>query len=370
MLALGVQRVVIGSVAVKKPASCSQWLREFGAERICLAIDVRVDDTGVPRLTHARLGRRPRASLWELLAVLPHGAVHVLCTDIERDGALGGPSFDLYASRSRRFPTLQWQASGGISAGADLQRLAATGPPRSSAARPCSKTASTRRSCSHTCRRLIPCLDVRDGQVVKGVQFRDHRVVGDILELAARYRDEGADELVFYDITASPRGPLGRPQLDQPRRRACSTSPSAWPAASAPWPRPKPVLNAGAEKISVNSPALADPALIDALARRFGSQCVVVGIDSQTAATSSRSTSSRATRTAAATPAGARWNGSRKSRSAAPARSCSTAWPATACARGYDLPQLLAVRAACNVPLVASGGAGAPEHFAALFARG
>ena len=113
------------------------------------------------------------------------------------------------------------------------------------------------------------------------MRFRDHRVVGDILDLASRYRAEGADELVFYDITASPegrsvdRGWIGRIArvLDIPFCVAGGIR-SVEDAEA--------VLNSGAEKISVNSPALADPALIDRLAHRFGSQCVVVGVDSQT----------------------------------------------------------------------------------------
>ena len=116
---------------------------------------------------------------------------------------------------------------------------------------------------------------------MKGVRFRDHRVVGEILELAQRYRDEGADELVFYDITASPEGRsvdrswIGRVAsvLDIPFCVAGGIRSVADAEA---------ILNAGAEKVSVNSPALADPGLIDQLAARFGSQCVVVGIDSQT----------------------------------------------------------------------------------------
>jgi cyclase len=122
---------------------------------------------------------------------------------------------------------------------------------------------------------------VRAGAVVKGVRFRDHRVVGDIIALARRYRDEGADELVFYDITASPeqravaRAWVGRVAavLDIPFCVAGGIRSLADAAA---------VLNAGAEKISVNTPALQRPQLIDELARRFGSQCIVVGIDSQT----------------------------------------------------------------------------------------
>ena len=130
-------------------------------------------------------------------------------------------------------------------------------------------------------KRIIPCLDVRDGQVVKGVRFRDHRIVGDILELASRYRDAGADELVFYDITASPEGrSVDRSWVERIAR--VLDIPFCVAGGIRSVGDAEAILNAGAEKVSINSPALENPALIDALARRFGSQCVVVGIDSET----------------------------------------------------------------------------------------
>jgi cyclase len=207
---------------------------------------------------------------------------------------------------------------------------------------------------------------VRDGQVVKGVQFRDHRVVGEILELARRYRDEGADELVFYDITASPQGrSVDRSWIT--RVAQVLDIPFCVAGGIRSVADAEAILNGGAEKISVNSPALADPGLIDRLATRFGSQCVVVGIDSQT------------------TPDGFRvyqYTGD-PDRSRDSGRD-TLAWAREVQARGageivlncmasdgvrsgYDIAQLLAVRAVCDVPLVASGGAGIPEHFAALF---
>src|SRR5579864_1117052 len=129
-------------------------------------------------------------------------------------------------------------------------------------------------------RRIIPCLDVRLGQVVKGVRFRDHEVAGDILELATRYRDEGADELVFYDITASPEGRSVDRQWVQ-RVAALLDIPFCVAGGIRSVVEAEEVLAAGAEKVSVNSPALEYPPLIDALAKHFGSQCVVVGIDSR-----------------------------------------------------------------------------------------
>src|ERR1700727_3607637 len=136
-------------------------------------------------------------------------------------------------------------------------------------------------------KRIIPCLDVRDGQVVKGVRFRDHRVVGDIMELAARYRDEGADELVFYDITASPEG--RSVDRDWVRRVARVLDiPFCVAGGIRSVADAEEILNAGAEKDSINSPALANPGLIDALSARFGSQCVVVGIHSHVTSQGSR----------------------------------------------------------------------------------
>ncbi|MEM9057050.1 MAG: HisA/HisF-related TIM barrel protein, partial [Pseudomonadota bacterium] len=128
-------------------------------------------------------------------------------------------------------------------------------------------------------KRIIPCLDVRDGRVVKGTRFRDHRIVGDIVPLARRYSREGADELVFYDISASPDG--RRVSRDWVRDAAREIDiPFCVAGGIRSCDDALEVLENGADKISVNSPALADPELVDTLARRFGSQCVVIGIDS------------------------------------------------------------------------------------------
>jgi cyclase len=128
-------------------------------------------------------------------------------------------------------------------------------------------------------RRIIACLDVRDGQVVKGVRFRDHVVVGAIEELAARYRDEGADELVFYDIGASP----GARDVDVDwvgRVARLVDIPFCVAGGIRCVEQARRVLGAGADKISVNTPALERPALVAELAEAFGVQCVVVGMDS------------------------------------------------------------------------------------------
>ena len=207
---------------------------------------------------------------------------------------------------------------------------------------------------------------MRDGQVVKGVRFRDHRVVGDILELAARYRDEGADELVFYDITASPQGrSVDRSWVTRVARLLdipfCVAGGIRCVADA------EQTLAAGAEKISINSPALAEPDLIDALSERFGAQCVVVGIDSQTIGGEYRV--QQFTGDLAKTRDTARrtfdWVQEVQQRGAGEIVLNCMASDGTRA--GYDLAQLRAVRAGCRIPLVASGGAGVYAHFADVF---
>lgn len=126
--ASGVSRAVIGSAAVEHPALLRELLATQGAERICLAIDVRVDEGGTPRVRTRGWVKEHALSLWELLESFADTPLkHVLCTDIERDGALAGPGEALYAQALRRFPHIAWQASGGIRSAADLAGLASMG---------------------------------------------------------------------------------------------------------------------------------------------------------------------------------------------------------------------------------------------------
>jgi phosphoribosylformimino-5-aminoimidazole carboxamide ribotide isomerase len=126
--AAGVSRAVIGSAAVDDPQLLRNLLAHHGAERVCLAIDVRVDTGGVPRVRTRGWVQEHALSLWELLASFGDTPLrHVLCTDIERDGALGGPGFGLYAEVQQRFPAMAWQASGGIRSAGDLAQLDAMG---------------------------------------------------------------------------------------------------------------------------------------------------------------------------------------------------------------------------------------------------
>jgi imidazole glycerol-phosphate synthase subunit HisF len=216
-------------------------------------------------------------------------------------------------------------------------------------------------------RRIIPCLDVRDGQVVKGVRFRDHVVMGEIVDLALRYRDEGADELVFYDITASPEGrSVDRGWVEKVARAIDIPFCVAGGIRSVDEARA--VLHAGADKISVNSPALERPGLIDELAAAFGVQCVVVGIDSLRDADGEwrvRQYTGDPAKTQALPRRTLDWMAETQRRGAG--EIVLNCMGSDGVRGGYDLEQLAAARAVCHVPLIASGGAGAPKHFRDAF---
>jgi len=207
---------------------------------------------------------------------------------------------------------------------------------------------------------------VRDGVVVKGVQFRNHRVVGDILELAERYCEEGADELVFYDITASPDG------------RSVDRSWVASVASVLDIPfcvaggiqsvaDAEDVLNKGADKISINSPAIQNPKLISELAQRFGSQCVVIGIDSREEHGNYfvYQYTGDPEKTRAAKKITLEWVTEVQDRGAGEiVLNCMNR---DGVREGYDTQQLQVVRSRCTVPLIASGGAGEMQHFRDAF---
>jgi cyclase len=202
--------------------------------------------------------------------------------------------------------------------------------------------------------------------VVKGVKFRDHRVMGDIVPLAQRYRDEGADELVFYDITASPDGrTVSRDWVG--RVAAVLDIPFCVAGGIRSVADAEAVLAAGAEKISVNTPALDDPDLVDRLARRFGAQCVVVGIDSQGGEDGFfvASHTGDPARTRYGLRATADWISEVQDRGAGEiVLNCMNH---DGVRTGYDLEHLSMAREICRVPLIASGGAGEMEHFVDVF---
>jgi cyclase len=216
-------------------------------------------------------------------------------------------------------------------------------------------------------RRIIACLDVRDGRVVKGTRFRDHQDMGGITELAAHYSAEGADELVFYDITASPEGrSVDLTWIDRVARQIDIPFCVAGGIGSVAEARA--VLRAGADKVSVNTPATRRPELVAELAREFGSQCVVVGVDSlqdDDGQWRIRQLTGNPHTTQALDTTTLEWV--QRVQELGAGEVVLNAMGSDGVREGYDVEQLSAVRRVCHVPLVASGGAGAPAHFVDVF---
>ncbi len=214
-------------------------------------------------------------------------------------------------------------------------------------------------------KRIIACLDVRDGQVVKGVNFEQLRAAGDPAELARRYDAEGIDELVLLDITATVEA--RRALADTIRRVARELFiPLAVGGGIRTEEDAAAAVDAGADKISLNTAALMNPALITALANRYGSQAVIVAIDAKHSdgglAVFARSG------TAAAGRAAAEWAQEAESRGAGEILLTSIDRDGTR--RGFDCELTAAVAGAVSIPVIASGGAGSLDDFVAVFTDG
>ena len=217
-------------------------------------------------------------------------------------------------------------------------------------------------------RRIIPCLDVKDGRVVKGVRFRGHEDMGDAVELAVRYKDQGADEIVFYDIAASTEGRT----LDYAWVKEIARDldvPFCVAGGIRTLDQAVACLESGADKVSINSPALERPELIEEIARAAGSQCVVVGVDSLAAGGDwvVHQYTGDPDRSRAAGRRTMDWIVEAQERGAGEVvLNCMNQ---DGVREGYDLVQLKAARERLTIPLVASGGAGEAAHFRDVFTQ-
>ena len=214
--------------------------------------------------------------------------------------------------------------------------------------------------------RVIPCLDVDAGRVVKGVNFLDLRDAGDPVELAAAYDAQGADELTFLDVTASSSG--RSTMLDVVRRTAEQVFiPLTVGGGVRTCEDVDQLLRAGADKVSVNTAAIARPELLSELSRRFGAQCIVLSVDARTVPGDQAPTASGWEVT---THGGRRGTGidavewARRGQDLGVGEILLNSMDADGTKAGFDLAMLREVRGAVSIPVIASGGAGRVEHFA------
>ena len=207
----GAAMVTVGSIAVTQPDLFLSWLDKYGADRVILGADVRNGKVSI----NGWKEDSKEDLLPFLKKYIAHGVKNVLCTEISKDGMLSGPAIDLYKRMMAEYPTLHLIASGGVSSTDDILQLEREGIPAVVFGKAyyegridIDKLKTSRLSdfSSSLAKRIIPCLDVKDGETVKGTNFINLRHAGDPVELGKAYSDAGADELVFLDITASFEG--------------------------------------------------------------------------------------------------------------------------------------------------------------------
>ena len=220
-------------------------------------------------------------------------------------------------------------------------------------------------------RRIIPCLDVRDGQLTKGIQFKGNVVIGDPVETAARYYEEGADEIVFYDITASSES---RDIMIETVEKVAERIfiPFSVGGGIRTLDDMRRVLLAGAEKVSVNSAAIRDPSIIEQGAEAFGSQCIVLGMDVKKVVGTENTPSGYEMvidggRTYTGLDALA-W--ARKGEELGAGEICLNSIDADGTQDGYEIDLTRLISSQVGIPVIASGGAGKPSHLADVLTAG
>lgn len=364
----GVERIVIGTVAADDPSLLRELVATYGAARIVPAVDVR---DGVVRV--AGWTRDTTASLGSVLRQIEEAGIEeILVTDIGRDGVMLGPSLALYRALASS-TSLRVIASGGVAALSDVVSLArienvsacvigrALLEGRFTLAEARERAATT----SAIPVRVIPCLDIRDGRVVKGVNFAAIRDAGDPVECVQRYEEEGADEITVLDISASDRG-LGT-AVDTIRRIADAMFiPLTVGGGVRTIEDFRAMLRAGADRVAINTAAVRRPELISEAANEFGVQAVVLSCDAKKVDGRYEVMVRSGSEGTGIDVAG--WCCRAEGLGAGEILLTSVDRDGTN--SGYDIELLRVVTGAVRISVIASGGAGSLEHFRDAIAAG
>ena len=215
-------------------------------------------------------------------------------------------------------------------------------------------------------KRIIPCLDVKEDKVVKGVKFKNHKIVGSILDLAEKYSDDGADELVFYDISASTKGAIVNRDWVS-RIAEVINIPFCVAGGIKTLEDAKEILNLGADKISINTPALDNPKLIKQLSDEFGSQCVVIGMDVKIIDNKAYLFAKTGSEKTAYSTDILATDWIVKVQELGAGEVVVNAMGQDGVKNGYDIELLQSLESKCSIPMIASGGAGGPDDFINVF---
>ena len=217
-------------------------------------------------------------------------------------------------------------------------------------------------------KRIIPCLDVKEDKVVKGVQFKNHKIVGSILDLAEKYSDDGADELVFYDISASTKEAIVNRDWVS-RIAEVINIPFCVAGGIKTLDDAKEILNLGADKISINTPALDNPKLIKQLSDEFGSQCVVIGMDIKIIDNEAYLFAKTGSEKTVYSTDILATDWMVKVQELGAGEVVINAMGQDGVQQGYDIALLQTLGKLCSIPMIASGGAGGPQDFINVFKK-
>jgi cyclase len=378
---LGVRQITAGSMAARNRELVLEWLTEFGPGKIILGADVRDD-----RIAVSGWKETVQVGVIDFIgSYLSEGIITVICTDVSRDGMMSGPATELYRNILKSYPDLDLIASGGVSSEDDLKELEAAGiksvivgkalyekglelrtSASSTPTMPTMPTMPTTPSTPSTpfipstsSIRIIPCLDVKEGRVVKGTNFEGLRDAGDPVELAAIYSKQGADELVFLDISATDEG--RKTMAGMVRRVAEEINiPFTVGGGIGSVEDVSLLLSNGADKVSVNSAAVRRPGLISELADKFGSQCVVLAVD----AGRQPDGSWKVFVNGGKVPVGLDlYEWVERGVELGAGEILFTSIDNDGTGKGFAVEALSEIVSRVKVPVIASGGAGKPEHF-------
>ena len=215
-------------------------------------------------------------------------------------------------------------------------------------------------------KRIIPCLDVKNNEVVKGIQFKNHEIVGSIVDLAEKYSNDGADELVFYDISASTHGSVVNKNWISKIAEVINI-PFCVAGGIKTLEDAKQILNLGADKISINTPALNNPHLISELSNSFGSQCVVIGMDIKIIDAEAYLFAKTGSERTAFCTNKKPLDWLQEVQDLGAGEVVINAMGKDGVRDGYDIELLQSLETKCSIPMIASGGAGGPDDFINVF---